>query len=447
MIATRNVVPPENSISQFSMGDQDTYFAGASASKNCCYINDCQEAESCVDSVAGINITDCYHINHCSRLHRCKFVYESFDCVESSFLFDCRNCEYCFGASNKRNKKYLWWNEQLSEEEWKKRVTEIDLGSFKVLQEQKEKFLQMIKEALWPENFNIQTTNSTGDYLIKCSNNVMSSYGRDGHDNYYCYGMWGGARGNAFSTAVPGDNSYQAGPLGNSANIKFSPFMTRCDDCEYCFGCYESTHCFGCIGLNHKEFHIFNKEYSEEEYWQKLDEIKCAMLEHGEYGQPLPAKFSPSYYPEGGALLYLGLGLEDWDMLGMMRYEAADQGAFGDQRYEGKDVVEIDQIPDNIKDLDPEEWIGKLISDADINRPYTFLKQEIDFYKKHGIAAPRQHFTARVRDILWAGNSGLLEKVQCQQCQKEIIVATNRTFPDKKVYCKKCYLNYLEKYG
>ncbi len=410
------------------------------------YLIDCQDAESCVDCIAGINISDCYRVSHSSRLHNCQFISESYDCIDSTFLFDCRNCDHCFGASNKRNKKYLWWNEQLTKEEWEVRRAEIDLASYAVSQEMLKKFYAMIADTVWPENFNVQTTGSTGEYLIQCSDNSHSSFGRDGHHNYYCYGLWDGATGNAFCCAVPGNDSYFAGPLTNSANIKFSAMMVRCDNCEYSFGCYECTNCFGCVGLRHKKFHILNKEYSEEEYWKKLDELKCAMLDRKEYGQTLPSAFSTSYIPEGGPMIYLGAEVEDCQKIGMPTYPIDSDGAFGTMRLEGKEVASANDLPDHLDQID-DSWAGKIMMDTENNRPFTYLKPEIVFYKKHKLAVPRQHFTARVRNLIWTTNTGIFEERKCAKCEKTLTVATNRIWPDRKIYCEACYLNHLEKNG
>lgn len=69
------------------------------------------------------------------------------------------------------------------------------------------------------------------------------------------------------------------------SNIKFSYFIRDGMDLEYCLECHNCQNCFGCIGLRNKKYHIFNKPYSEEDYWQKLDKIKTKMLKDGEYGE------------------------------------------------------------------------------------------------------------------------------------------------------------------
>lgn len=65
-----------------------------------------------------------------------------------------------------------------------------------------------------------------------------------------------------------------------------------CTDCDKCYGCHYSQDCrdcidlehsldclgchgcFGCVGLRQKKYHIFNQRYSQEEYQQKLVELR-----------------------------------------------------------------------------------------------------------------------------------------------------------------------------
>src|SRR3989338_2447864 len=153
--------------------------------KNVLYFSVGTGCEDSVDITNNFFLRDSFSVNHCERLFDCQFVFESRDCLSSAFLFDCRNCEYCFGATNKRNKKYLWWNEQLSKEEWEHRRKEVDLRSYKVCQEWIKKFHVLIEnEARWPENFNVGSQDSTGDYLSDC---VRCHYGFWQRGSRYCF--------------------------------------------------------------------------------------------------------------------------------------------------------------------------------------------------------------------------------------------------------------------
>ncbi len=441
--ATRNVKEPENSIASVSAGDVNSYFAQASRSRNCVYVADCMDAEDCVECSACENIRECYRVSHCQRMFRCGFANECMDCQTSSFIFDCRNCEFCFGATNKRNKKYLWWNEQLTKEEWEQRIATIKPSSYAWLQEFKARYMNMIgSESIWPESFNSQSQGCIGEYMLRCTNCRYSFFGLDSRDNYFGFGFYN-ASNNAFATAIVGENNYQSGTNGESSNTKFSTSLVRCDDLEYSFNCYDCTHCFGCVGLRHKTFCIFNKQYTEDAYWKLLDELKCHMLEKGEYGRPLPIKFSFSYFPESGPAYYLGAEQEDWDKIGMMRFEASSDGAFGELRTD-KPLRKSAEVPDDIESLRAEEWLGIPIEDLETKRPFTILRPELDFYQRMHIAPPRRHFIPRMQELMWMQNTGIMQEETCKQCGKRIVVATNRLFKNRKLYCNECYLSYLE---
>ncbi len=48
----------------------------------------------------------------------------------------------------------------------------------------------------------------------------------------------------------------------NSTDCHFSSLLNSCSDC------------FGCVGLTHKKYCIFNRQYSKEEYLKKVEELK-----------------------------------------------------------------------------------------------------------------------------------------------------------------------------
>ena len=45
-------------------------------------------------------------------------------------------------------------------------------------------------------------------------------------------------------------------------------------DCYFCFDCQGCDNCFGCWNLRHKSYCIFNKQYSKDEYEEKLQKLK-----------------------------------------------------------------------------------------------------------------------------------------------------------------------------
>lgn len=56
----------------------------------------------------------------------------------------------------------------------------------------------------------------------------------------------------------------------NCYNVQFSFFSFQCTDSKFLIDCRNCQNCFGCVGLRNKKFCIFNKQYSEQEYREKI---------------------------------------------------------------------------------------------------------------------------------------------------------------------------------
>ncbi|MFH1404814.1 MAG: hypothetical protein ABIH21_01795 [Patescibacteria group bacterium] len=445
--AYRDYIPSENSITIASHGDVNSYFMVASQSKNSFHSVVAFNTENSSEVYNSVGVQDSYNIIHSDKIHNGKFIRECRECMNSSFLFDCRNCEKCFGATNKRNKKYLFWNEQLSEEEWNKRVSEIDLGSRKVMNECREKFDVLVRKAVWPENFNEKSENCIGDYMTNCKDCKYIYYGTDGsQNNYWCAWAMERAEGNAFvAEPAASTNTYYSSALEKCYNCLFCYWVARCQNSEFLIDSLDCDYCFACVGLRKKKYCIFNKQYSEDEYWQKVDELKCAMLECGEYGEFLPAKFNPGYPPECGSVHYYLAPPEFIKQVNSLEFDPESEGAIGEELINASDVKDVSELPDHARDLDG--WAGAALYDPAFKRRFSLLKPEVEFYKKNSIAPPSEHQIERVRKLIMTSNSAVMEESKCNKCSKELIVAVNDVYRERNIYCKDCYLKYLEQYG
>lgn len=65
--------------------------------------------------------------------------------------------------------------------------------------------------------------------------------------------------------------------------------------------------CFGCIGLNQKEYCIFNKQYTKEAYEKLVAQLITIMIKHKERGEFFPITLSPLAYNESPAQTYYPL--------------------------------------------------------------------------------------------------------------------------------------------
>ncbi|MFA5842254.1 MAG: hypothetical protein WC882_01060 [Candidatus Gracilibacteria bacterium] len=57
-------------------------------------------------------------------------------------------------------------------------------------------------------------------------------------------------------------------------HLKYAHNCNGCRDSAFLFECRNLSHCFGCVGLRGKEYYIFNKPYSKEEYEKKIKSFR-----------------------------------------------------------------------------------------------------------------------------------------------------------------------------
>lgn len=441
--ASRNVVEPENSIAAVSMGDRNSYFVLGCKSEDSLFSIwvDGLSHSAMVNNAK--NIVNSYFVDNARNVHNSVYVRDSADVINSAFIFLSVDVDSCFGATNAYHKKYIWFDEQLTKGEWERRRAEVDFSCRKTYEAYLEKFHELVAHTVWPENMSDRVENVTGEYnydshdLSQCyscvhqsSNLFWCNYAVDGHDS-------------AFSTPVYSDLCYEGDNSFHSHDIKFSYGSYRCQSMEYCFLNYDCENCFGCVGLQKKKFHIFNKPYAETEYWKKVDEIKCAMLDRGEYGNFFPLSFSPSYFGQSGAVLYYAATPEMWEQLGGGPFDPESAGAIGELEV-AANMKKSGDIPDCIDAVTDEEWASVPIFDEKNGRRFAFLKPELAFYRERHQAPPNIHFVHRILNLLRETNTGVMEEVVCAKCGTSILVAKNLAYPKRMVYCQDCYVQFLE---
>ncbi len=63
----------------------------------------------------------------------------------------------------------------------------------------------------------------------------------------------------------------------NSTKCHSCTFLIDCNsntDCHFSAFLNSCSDCFGCVALTHKKYCIFNKQYTKEEYFKKIEELK-----------------------------------------------------------------------------------------------------------------------------------------------------------------------------
>lgn len=67
---------------------------------------------------------------------------------------------------------------------------------------------------------------------------------------------------------------YDSVGINSSSKIYFSSECDNCVDVWFSRNCYGCNNCFGCVNQHGKSYLIFNKQYSKEEYFNKLKEFQ-----------------------------------------------------------------------------------------------------------------------------------------------------------------------------
>ena len=222
------------------------------------------------DIYFGVEFEKCYETINVQKSAGILWGQNISGCDDCSFILNGSGLINCFGCVNLRNKSNCFFNEQLSAEEYQKRIKEIK-GSYKKTEEIKNKFIEFSKTFPRRENNNLKTVNSTGDYLSETKNVFNSFEVSKSEDCRYLFSSKNikdslGTTG--FGTKS--EKLLEVVSTGYSSNVIGSYWAENCRDILNCFDIRNCQDCIGCDALKNGKYAIFNKEYSKEEY-EKLD--------------------------------------------------------------------------------------------------------------------------------------------------------------------------------
>lgn len=370
------------------------YINHAGNSKNCYFIfnseydEDCMylrfgdHCRDCMDSTNILNSELCYE---CVNVDNCYQLAFSDDCKysrESYFLRNCRsvaNSIFCYGLEHK---SYHIFNEPHSKEEYQKKLQELKLHTYSGLQKALKIWEDWSKQFPLRRKILMNCENCTGDSLYNCKNAfdcynstrledcryVMNAV--DVKDSYDLY---------AYGEA---ELSYEFVTAFRNYNVKFSVYVVKSNDMEYCDYCWGCNNCFGCAGLKGKSYCIFNKQYSKEEYKDLVRRIKEKMKADLEYGEFFPIELSPFPYEDSLA--------NDYFPMKEKRVELP-QGEY----------LETNSLSDDVNDCDVESLSKSVYLCPETKKLFQFQKKELEFYMRLKLPIPRVSFEARYKRRNW----------------------------------------------
>jgi hypothetical protein len=338
---------------------------------------------------------DCYYCDQIERCYQCVNVLKSTNvqygknsssCIDCILIEGCSGSSNCFGSVNVRNGSYQFFNEPLTKEEYEERVNEI-MGSYKKIEEAKERFAEHRIQFPMRAHQNINTINTTGDYLesandtrlsfeaarLENSSNVFSV--RDTKD---CIGIVGG---------LGAVQSIECVSHTSSSNSIASVFLRDCRDVQYSFSLNNCSDCLGCDSLKNTQYCILNKQYSKEEYETLRTHIIKELTEKGLYGRMIPTSLAPFSYNETlGQDTYL-----------LTKEESLERGYGWEdniQMTSGQGTLDEEEVPDHIDDVS-DSILQEILTCQETGRNFRIVAQELQLYRAMNIPLPRKSFHAR----------------------------------------------------
>lgn len=393
------------------------------SSTNSVDVGFCDKVENCYELVSS---NECYGCRYSNRLTNCR------DCFFSQDLIGCSDCILC---NNLNRKQFCIRNKQLSKEEYAAEKEKMNLGSYETVKHVLDEYKKMREGAIVKYANLLRCEDCEGDNLINCKNVKKSFSSVRAEESRYCFDQEDGkniydSEGGSFEWALETNHT------GFGSNLVVCSGVLNSSHMYYCENCHNCRDCFGCVGLKNKQYHIFNKGYSKDEYGKKTSEIIAKMREKGEWGEFFPLSLSPFGYNETLAFDFFPKSKEEIGEIG---------GKWQDNDYSLKYEGGFYQPEDNIKEYVNNEQLrtgllNGILKCEETGRPYKIVAQELAFYLEQGISIPRRHYDARYKSRFLMRNPKVLHHRQCMNegCDVEF-ETTYSPERSEKVYCEKCY--------
>ena len=431
--STASMGPNINSeYSNFAGSNKDCYlvFNSGPNNENCAYTRGIMRSRDVFDAYFGLDVQRSYEGVNIQKSSGVVWGQNVVECLDSWLLFACSGCTNCFGCVNLRNKSYQFFNEQLSKEEWHKRVGEIQ-GSYAKLEEVKKRFREFALKFPRRENNNLKSVGSSGDYVFECKNAVSCFEVSDCENVKYCfapkfvrdsYDILGHGRQSELLLEGVG--------VGVATKVIGSWWVDNAHDIEYSFATRSGQYCFGCDAIKGGSYVILNKRYSEEEYKKIRAQIVAELKQKDLYGLFIPPALSPFSYNETVGQDNMPLTKEQAVAMGF-RWEE------GKQVTSGKETLRPEQIPDHISEVQ-DLILKEILMCVTCSRNYRITPAELQFYRKMVLPIPRQCFYCRHADRLKRRGPMKIFDRKCAKCQKGIKTTYAPERPEI-VYCESCY--------
>ncbi len=460
-----------------SFGSVNSDYSSALSSKNCylcfdsgfsedsAYSVTLQRSKQCVDIINCKFCELCYFSINISNSYKVLFSRNCVSCSELWFSQDCVGSTNCFGCTGLRNKNYYIFNEPCTKEAYKEKLSEMKLDSWQGIQSARKTV-----EAEWLKHpvkyqHSVKAAGSTGDYLFNVSQLRNCFFSDNTQNCAHCQSIIFSPIKDCVDVTSSGvgiELCYEMICSGeNHSKVSFSFDCMALTNSQYSTNCRQGTNLFGCVGVRNKDYCIFNKQYTKEEYNALLPKIIQHMNEmpyvdaNGRvytYGEFFPPEISPFGYNATQGQEYFPLTKEVASEQGF-NWQEREKKSYGITKSSADLPDTIGQVGDDIlkeviRCAHHEKGEHAFDCESNCATAFKITTEELQFYRKMNLPLPRpcfhcRHFQRigwRNKPKLYPGNC-MCEKAGHSHEGKCQTGFETSYAPERKeiVYCEQCY--------
>ena len=421
----------------YSFANKNCYLTfGNHYEEDCMYGHYSTKNRDCMDYLWFYESELSYGCIFSGKCYRSVYLDHCESCQDCYFSVDLKGCKHCLFCSNLRHKEYYIFNKKYSKDDYFKQLESYKLGNYKNFSEAVEIFKKEFRNKFPVRGiYQINCENCEGNNLNNCKNLETCfdctacedcAYGYQMDETYDSMDM----------NCMGYDKSelcYQTIGCSGINNCITCDSCWHNNDISYCNLCFNNSHdCFGCISLNKKQYCIFNKQYSKEEYEKLMPQIIEHMKKTGEWGEFFPIKYSPFAYNETVAQEYFPLDKNEVLKKGY-KWKEKDPKDYKPQTYD---------VPLNIKDV-KKDIVREMLGCSDCGKNYKIIDKELEFYKKLNLPVPRKCPDCRHLERMTLRSPRKLWDRKCGKCKKEMKASYALDRPEK-VFCQECFLKEVD---
>jgi len=400
-------------------------------SEDCLY-GSAYYSKNCLDNLVTRECELCYECTDCRKLYRSFYCQDCYDSDHLLFCYDMKGCSECIACSGLRSKKYHIENKAYSKEDYNAIKGNVDLCNPTARGQWQQKW-NVIKQATpryYMPSSNVQ--NVSGMHVYNSKNTFRSFFVDRCEDCAYCMQVVDLKDCYDNNYTEENERCYEYLGMYGAKNTYLSTFSRHSYEEFYSEYCINSKYLFGCSGIRDRDYCILNKQYTKEEYEQRVPTIIKHMQSTGEWGEFFPVKHSPFAYNETVANEYLPRTKKEVEAKGWKWREEKDEIP------QVEKIIPAEKLPDSIDDI-PDDVLNWAIQCEATKRPFRIIKQELEFYRRMKLPIPHFHPDERHRKRMALRNPSKLWERMCDKCGKKIQTTYTPNRPEK-VYCEKCYL-------